>query len=308
MKRRLKLRIWSMVVPAWFSAAAIGQTNIYHAFPDSNAVWVGHRWPGLINCGEHYAYTISGDTLIGGQTYHTLVIPYVNAYGMCTVYHTPGYAGGFRQDLGTRKVFWIAPGTTAEELLYDFELGVGDTINGFDRLGCIQPNCVITLMDSVLIGTTYRKQWHCGEFPSTNVLIEGIGFISGVLEGCATGMPDGPFNVLDCFSQDGVTLFSNGTDNCDVQTAVPQLTDRTFRTIIYPDPFFDRATVRFDRDLVNATLVVLDPVGRAVRTVEHVSGDHLILQRDGLAAGCYSVVLVGGAQRSSAARMVLADR
>lgn len=297
-----------MPMTALLSAAAVGQTNIYHAFPDSNAVWAGHHWPGLINCGEHYAYTISGDTLIGGQTYHKLVIPYVNTYGGCTVYHAPGYAGGFRQDIGTRKVFWMAPGTVAEEVLYDFDLAEGDTIHGFDRMGCSQPDCVVTLLDSVQIGNDYRKQWHCGAFPSTNVLIEGIGFVSGVLEGCATGMPDGPFNVLDCFSQDGVTLFSNGSDACDLQTVLPRFSDRTIRTMVYPDPFFDRATVRFDRALVNATVMVLDHAGRAVRTVERVSGDQLVLHRDGLAAGSYSVVLVVGGHRSGVARMVLQDR
>lgn len=308
MKNRLKPRTWPLLVAPWLSAAALGQANIYHPFPDSNAVWMGHHWPGLINCGEHYAYALTGDTLIGGQTYHTLVIPYVNAYGACTVYHTPGYAGALRQDIAAKKVYWVAPGNVAEELLYDFDPAVGDIIPGFDRLGCSQPEEVVTLMDSVLIGSTYRKQWHCGTFPNTNTLIEGIGFISGVLEGCATGMPDGPFNVLDCFSQDGLTLFSNGMDACDLQTLVPRSSPAVVRTIVYPDPFFDRAMVRFERQLAQATVLVLDPSGRAVRTVAPVSGEQLILQRDGLAPGCYSIVLVESGQRTGAARMVVQDR
>ena len=202
----------------------------------------------------------------------------------------------------------VAPGNVAEELLYDFDPAVGDIIPGFDRLGCSQPEEVVTLMDSVLIGSTYRKQWHCGTFPNTNTLIEGIGFISGVLEGCATGMPDGPFNVLDCFSQDGLTLFSNGMDACDLQTLVPRSSPAVVRTIVYPDPFFDRAMVRFERQLAQATVLVLDPSGRAVRTVAPVSGEQLILQRDGLAPGCYSIVLVESGQRTGAARMVVQDR
>lgn len=308
MESKLIPRSWLLVVSASLCAAATGQTNTYHPFPDSNAVWIGHHWPGLINCGENYAYFISGDSLIGGQTYHTLTVPYVNAYGSCMVHHAPGPAGCFRQDLNARKVYWIPPGATDEALLYDFDLHVGDTIPGFDRLGCSQPASVVTQLDSVLVGTTYRKRWYCGEYPSTNVLIEGMGFLSGVLEGCATGMPDGPFNVLDCFSQDGVTLYSNGSGTCDLQTALPEWADRTIHTTISPDPFFDRTTISFDRDLVNATLVVFNSVGRSVKKVEHVSGDHLVLQRDGLPTGCYAVVLLREGERMGVAHMVLVDR
>lgn len=83
---------------------AYGQTDIYHPFPDSNAVWVGHYWPGLVFCTERFAYTIAGDTVIGNVPYHALSIPAVNSSGECTVHHTAGYSGCYRQDVSARKV------------------------------------------------------------------------------------------------------------------------------------------------------------------------------------------------------------
>jgi hypothetical protein len=294
--------------PAWICAAAIGQTNTYHPFPDSNAVWMGHHWPGLINCGEHYAYIISGDTSVGGQGYHKLAVPYVNSYGGCAVFHSPGYAGCFRQDLGARKVFWLPPGAVDEELLYDFSLHVCDTMAGFSRLGCSQPASEITLMDSVLIGSTYRRQWHCGAFPSTNVLIEGIGFISGVLEGCATGMPDGPFNVLDCFQQDGVSLYPDGPTNCDLQNSTAEPSSSSVSLTAYPDPFTERTTVNAGRHLANATLAVYNSLGQEVCRMERVHGATFVLQRNDLPAGGYLIALWESGRFLGTAKLLMADQ
>lgn len=286
------IRIFCLLSIVIFTSSEVhSQTTIYHPFPDSNAIWVGHYWPGLINCGENYAYIISGDTAIGNLTYHKLFIPYVNSYGICTVNHTAGYNGCFRQDLIARKVFYITPGNLTEDLLYDFTLQVGDTIPGFTRLGCTQPTDTITQVDSMLIGTNYRRVWHFGQFVTSNTIIEGIGFISGILEGCATNFPDGPFYLLDCFQQNGTTLYPDTLTSCQLQSDINGPSRNSIRTSIYPNPFSCLTTVKTNQHLVNASLTIYNSLGQQVKQINNISGQTLTLNRDNLPAGLYYIHL-----------------
>ena len=265
------------------------QTNIYHPFPETNAIWGGHYWPGMIKCGEHYSYTIAGDTVIGNQTYHQLSIPYVDSYGPCTVNHSAGYNGCYRQDVAARKVYYIAPGDVTEELLYDFTLEVGDTIHEFSRFNCTQPTDTISLIDSMLIGTNYRKVWHFGEFPISNTIIEGIGYVSGILEGCATSMPDGPFYVLDCFQQNGITLYPDAATPCQLVNSVDEPSMASIQLTFYPNPFSSSATLQFNRSVVNATITIYNCVGQQIRQIKNISGKTIILNRDNLSVGLYYI-------------------
>src|SRR5438270_681988 len=88
------------------------QTSVYHAFPDSNAIWnVGHSIAGGPYGLEsfYYSYTISGDTTIVATTYHKIWVPAV----VHTTQHSPTevfpgyYAGSIRQDTIIRKVFFV---------------------------------------------------------------------------------------------------------------------------------------------------------------------------------------------------------
>src|SRR4051812_17318900 len=106
------------------------QTSVYHPFPDSNAVWNMGRSGGLQSCynsgyHENFSYIFIGDTVINTRTYHQLFIPFVQKTDTCTMigWHTsPGYAGCIRQDTVGKKVFFIAPGSSSEYVLYDFNL------------------------------------------------------------------------------------------------------------------------------------------------------------------------------------------
>ncbi len=79
------------------SLCANGQTSVYHPFPDSNAVWNFHfQWYCFANgtADEYYSITISGDTIIGSQTYHKLSTPFVQSFSTGNCGGSPmGYRG-----------------------------------------------------------------------------------------------------------------------------------------------------------------------------------------------------------------------
>src|SRR6188474_3640675 len=127
MKKLLQLIVILLSVPAK------SQTNVYHPFPDTAAIWNFHM---VVRCGFHgwefddYSIHISEDTVINGQVYHKLSIPFVqhNTTDFCS--EVVGYQGAIRQDTSIRKVFYVSPTDSIEQLLYDFNMQVGDTVRG----------------------------------------------------------------------------------------------------------------------------------------------------------------------------------
>ena len=172
-----------------FMFSAGGQTSVYHPFPDSNAVWNitfgGYQSP---ECSK-YSYTMSGDTVVSSLTYHKLIknrIIYASyATGFCNwgsvlAIPAPSYAGAIRQDSALRKVYYLPPSASADTLLYDYNLVIGDTVKTY--VSMYTPFPVVTATDSVLVGTVYHKRWAVNSGACIDgKLIEGVGSGFGLL-------------------------------------------------------------------------------------------------------------------------------
>src|SRR5688572_13337561 len=151
------------------------QTNIYHPFPDSNAVWnvfasgcCTASCPGPINDPViddfTFSYFISGDTLVNGLTYHKLYKS-GSHHQHCVLgtsvdnwnFYNNVPAGVFRQDTAAKQVYKLAS-FNQECLLYDFNLNIGDTLKG----DCMNwGSCaIVTSIDSVLVGGNYRTRYN----------------------------------------------------------------------------------------------------------------------------------------------------
>lgn len=206
-----------------FSIIAKSQTSVYHPFPDSGAVWnfsTGH-WCG-IEFGydalqKYYSIRVSGDTLINDTNYNKLIVPtqIYHSDGMCNMYGTWAtagyYAGAIRQDIANKKVFFVDTASNLEQLLYDFNMQVGDSVKGFlNPFSSFEEQRTVYAIDSILVGNSYRKRWilsNCyweSETPNDADIyfLEGIGCNGGLIDrnaiSCSFDIYNSP--VL-CFTQ-----------------------------------------------------------------------------------------------------------
>lgn len=277
-----KLLLLILVTFSWPMKA---QTSVYHPFPDSNAVW---NYQYILNCSmgyaeEYYSLTILGDTTISAQSYHKLFIPHVQSFssGTCE-FHSIGYKGAFREDTLNRKVFFIPPFQSSEQLLYDFSLQVGDTIQGYlDYFGL--PS-TIQIIDSILIGSTFRKRWILSCYGIQ--IIEGIGNTYGLIEylpGCATDFPD---YTLTCFSQNEETLYPDIASNCELISNIKGVSDKIFISTLFPNPFNSTATLTLNSDFGIAELKIFNALGKEVGR-QNINSFSTTINREGLSNGIY---------------------
>ena len=227
---------------------ANGQTSVYHSFPDRNTVWNFHFQLYCFANGtgdKYYLITFSGDTLINSQTYHKLTTPFVQSFSSGTCGGIPtGYKGAIRQDTAGKKVFYISPTDTTEQLLYDFTMQVGDTVRGYIESFAFPPD-IVQSIDSVLVGSTYRKRWNINNCYNIQ-FIEGIGSTYGLFErspGCITDHED---YSLTCFHQNGQTLYPDTTTNCQLITSINSIDNYSNQFKVFPNPSNGSFTIDFD--------------------------------------------------------------
>ena len=269
------------------------QTSVYHEFPDSNANWNIHfyvyptlSWP---PSSEHYTTTISGDTIINASTYHKLNIPHiqVDTNGACFMIFFTGYQGAIRQDTLIKKVYYVSPYDTTEQLLYDFTLQIGDTVKGYFGPNYLVFPATVYSIDSILIGNNYRKMWNISG-GIINTIIEGIGSSFGLLE---SPYPNASFQcplefTLTCFSQNGASLYPNGATNCQIITNATDISNFVASSVISPNPFISLATLKVPLEYENAAFKIYNVAGLLVRS-QTVTYPNTLIKRETLCSGIY---------------------
>lgn len=236
------------------------QISVYHPFPDSNAVW-------RISWGEQscfigslpqaeYRYLLETDTIINSVSYRKIKreigLPFV-----CGPTYPPGigYMGGLRQDIANRKVYFIPRDSLNENLIYDFNLNVGDTLPRFifDQNG-IQ-NTTLLSIDSILINSSYRKYFITN---NGNIIIEGIGLESGLLEAYHFDLTP----QLICFIQDSIELYKSFPGiNCELITNIENHLHQERSINIYPNPPQHYITFEFSEEPIRSSLIIYNQYG-----------------------------------------------
>ncbi len=260
--------LFGVIVFLLFAERSNAQTNVYHAMPDSNATWCEMQTYG-VTCGieERYLLTIGRDTIINSLVYHQMV---ASGYRHCLssyVYYTNEYRGAFREDTAQRKVYWIIPNVAGENVLYDFTLAVGDTTPMINNWG---PGMVITSVDSVLVGTSYRKSY-TGVLMSTNDtarIVEGVGSDRGFYE---LNMQYVEFSShLNEFTEGSTITFvpPGWTYPCGVFAGIEmQLTEASF--VISPNPNNGLFTLSFEfAEAKDVRVEMVDVAGRVISSTD----------------------------------------
>lgn len=127
---------------------------------------------------NYWETSYDGDTVIQNLTYKRITKTEYDIFCLSEVVSGPEYIGAIRDDTFYRKVYLVPPGQENEELIYDFNLAVGDTL--FSYLNYWYDPIIIEYVDSVLVGQNYHRRLG---FPNgLGSIIEGIGSETGLLE------------------------------------------------------------------------------------------------------------------------------
>jgi hypothetical protein len=293
-KRFLLYKNLLLLIVTTIATSVNGQTSVYHPFPDSNAYWTVHVsdccWSSCCSPGPglgdyNFTYSISGDTIINATSYHKIYKSgsthlYCNIFDPCLDiwYYYNSYYGGIRQDTLLKKIFFI-DNSSMECLLYDFSAIVGGTMS-------CQFFYPITSIDSVLIGSNYRKRFNL----SCISVLEGIGSISGLME---LFCPFEAIGTLVCFSQNGQTYYPDTTANCEFLTSVNTISNKQMQANIFPNPIHSSATLQLKKDFINGDLKIYNSFGEQVRQHKIIS-ETTIINRNGLVDGIYFYQVTNG--------------
>lgn len=288
------------------------QTNVYHPFPDSNAVWIGYSWHNEGGSGpcivtDDYNLYISGDTTIGIYSYHKLC-----QNGFVSAFPCPGagsYYNGqcgwklFRQDITNKKIYLFVNGT--DYLAYDFNLSIGDSLSSTCLSACNDNH--IQSIDSVLVGSQYRKRFWisgCGTLNYAS-LIEGIGSTLGAFAMIATPFESG--DDLWCLRLNNQIVWTSSPgSNCGL-TSINEHTANSNKILISPNPFSSETTLNSIHTLKNATIYIYNSLGQQVKEMENTSGQTITLHRDNLPSGLYFIRLTQGNQTITTDKLLIID-
>lgn len=279
---------FSFVVLMITAAQVSGQVNSYF---ENNPVWrVGSACSWSYPCVEEedYNYYVSDTTTIDGLDYMT-----ISKYGVGQNmwYDNPpdnGCNGTYEIEQNSifhlrsedKKMYIHFGGNSEEELLYDFDLDVGDTLpisynHEFDLI-------TVSAVDSILIGgQLYRRMFLSGA--AAEYIIEGIGSDIGLVEPVDLILSCG--SSLICYSQNGNSLFPFPGVDCQLTVSVPH--EEAEPTIsIFPHPMNTVSTLELGAIQGPVTVVIHDLTGKVVHQSHHTNHP-ITLARNGLQAGLY---------------------
>jgi len=273
------------------------QTNIYHPFPDNNAVWGMSSGCIDVNCGDfaYIKYYYSGDTVIDGIIYKKVikeVLPLTN--GNCCVVGEGLGAGLLRQDTAAKKVYWRAQWMNSDTLLYDFTLNISDTLNDFLQIIGVSPLTVVSI-DSILIGASYRKRINIDTNtiePQLNYsIIEGVGSTDGFAAPHFNNMGTGI--ILSCFSENGNVIytppnFPQDTIPCgSLPVSVNDFHQQSDELIsLFPNPSSGKLTLTSKEEYLPLKVVVYDTFGRKRLQIE-INMEYSEIDISALSQGIY---------------------
>jgi hypothetical protein len=233
-----------ILVLIFVSFHLFSQTNVYHPFPDSNSVWTeqcAYLQGGMTPVNNPQILFLGGDTVISAVIYKKILTSgykyYLYPGNNCCLYYNQ-LAGMIRQDTAQKKIYsWIPP---TDVLLYDFNLYAGDTLP-VSSINYPGSGNYVSSIDSILVGTTYRKRFHISVKGSISAwdsnyvqLIEGIGSTFGLLSPLSPPF-EGGCN-LNCFSENNIVLYPSSASSCDIGLGILEDKNLLDDVSIHPNP------------------------------------------------------------------------
>jgi len=295
----------------FFFIVQFAYSQEYVPFPTDSTVW-NEGWSsndGVSQTGSGIElFYLFGDTVINNLSYSLLYTgwyPYSPDVIPPEIAETE-FVGLIREEdkrvyFTQKNVFDDALDVADEEVLYDFNLNVGDTITHCFNHPVEGLFAVVQNIDSIqILDGSYRKRyemWSYENLPSpwsTYEIIEGIGSSNGLLFNCGE---DGWHysHWLNCVGTTDENTYHNGW------SPLNGVDGRCFDTVInvespiyqplslHPNP--TTGIVRLSEPMYDVHLSVYSSIGQKVLDERAFNGSMIDL--NGLASGVYFVVMLG---------------
>lgn len=232
---------------------------------------------------ERRRYSFSADSsLIAGRYYLPLVYSQQMSGG-------PWQQTGafFREEDGRVYAIGGALGQP-ERLVYDFHLGIGDTLPANPAFG--QATRLIVGVNTVsFIDGIARKRILLDSECGNSEWIEGIGDLERLFEAetfCSLLGGVGPDLAIRCFSSGGQLRYKRADiDDCYTSSST-ELSAATL--LVYPNPVFDQLSIQHGEQTRGARQIrIFNSTGQALRMREDETGSISTIDVSGLTPGWY---------------------
>jgi hypothetical protein len=210
-----------------------------------------------------YNYFTDGDTVINNLTYHKVykVGQRTYSYGVFppVPWHTfSGTAGFIREDNNKRVYHYVGNGL-GEQLLYDFNIVLGDTI-AIPPIDVIFDSAVVVAVDSILVCTNMRKRYKLTPV-GTGLLhdlywTEGVGSTHGLIpryNSFERGVIDVCYSDSTCITPCLSIVSTNNIENQASNLAS-----------IYPNPSSTTFTIQFNNEARSTNIQIMNSLGQIV--------------------------------------------
>ena len=282
------------------------QTVANAQIPDyfaNNPVWrqnsqCNNMAPGnLCIADENYVYRVSGDSIINDTTYKVIWKSGVRTFysygptGFCNntqPEEIQEFVAILRQE--GRKIFRRIGSEGQDQLVYDFELQVGDSLplSGINFFNDI----VVVSRDTILVNGEERLSYQFNNAP-VSYYVEGIGHSGGFLQYIPPMLECG--HRLHCYGQNDVPLYPiNPQDECDYTVGIEtEVASNEFS--IYPNPAQDVLIIELNV-AGNKTVEITNLNGQVVEKLNFSETKNQV-SISALPAGVYFVKIQNGSAK-----------
>ena len=274
----MKKYLLIFIISFCFYAQLNAQSNIQ--FPDSNASWYylictntnPQPPPFIIEC-HTYHYYYEGDSLFNGIHYRYLKSCADSTSNICAP------AGLIRVDTIQKKVFFIRSGWTFEQLLYNFNANVGDTISEV----CA---CVVDSVDSIFTNTGYRKGFWTDYY---GYIIDGIGSTKDLLWQIFFEHQ----YFMTCFFDDSTLVYSDPNfSTCNVIINIADNKPPDKKIAVTPNPVVNCSEIKNVNEAGPFKLNIFDCMGRKLISYSTHALSDLTICKNNLLPGFYILQLL----------------
>ena len=254
-------------------------------------------------------YYPKGDTLIDSITYVRIFQVGQGHFDWQAPFPNPGCSGNYINPETTPSYFLRSdfkqmyirfPGDSAEQLLYDFNLNVGDTLPV--TYNNLYHDIVVSAVDSFLTPNGYYKRFALSGPTWSNYLIEGVGHSRGLAQPLRAPLECA--YMLDCFGMQDSAYYPTSGPTCTIAIGINELKNQ-IPVDVYPNPFKQQTTFSFDASLKNVELKLHDVIGQTINYQYLEPSGKITLDRGQLNSGIYFFELLQNNVTKASGKLVI---